>query len=390
MFLSIVIPVWNDEKYLNECLDSCLDQDLSKDDYEIICLDDGSTDRTPEILQEYADRYSNIHVITKQHGIQYGSGREIGLAVAKGDYIWFVDHDDVVAPRAADELKETVLKNADYDRIEFPCYKFFDSLTEEERSYMAQGRMRQNYQFPPLDWVVWSSIIKRSFLRDNNISPSIPCSKEAAAFWEMEELRVWGADYILIDTCKDHGVRTFRLNQRPLYHYRVHSRSSMMDTSPEAVEKRARMRYNMALYRGYRAWVQKQKYFAERDANGKASAETAEKMVLKIRDAVSFLSMQLGYQWKAGIKRFVEKDIFLSRKPEEYPITFRKYWKRLSTKEKLLPHLLAYYFSFQKTGAKLYWYFSWPFRFRNNNRLLRRHREEKLRKRMHTVGLPSE
>ena len=89
MFLSIVIPIWNDEKYLNECLDSCLNQELPRDEYEIICVDDGSTDRTPEILQDYADKYSNIRVITKQHGSQFGSGRMIGMAAAKGDYLWF-------------------------------------------------------------------------------------------------------------------------------------------------------------------------------------------------------------------------------------------------------------------------------------------------------------
>ena len=83
MFLSIIIPIWNDEKYLEECLDSCLEQDISKDDYEIICVDDGSTDRTPEILRDYAARYTNIHVITKQHGYAYGYGRNIGYEKAE-------------------------------------------------------------------------------------------------------------------------------------------------------------------------------------------------------------------------------------------------------------------------------------------------------------------
>jgi len=61
MFLSIVIPIYNDEKYIRECLNSCLNQDIPHDDYEIICVDDGSTDRTPEILQKYESQYDNIH-----------------------------------------------------------------------------------------------------------------------------------------------------------------------------------------------------------------------------------------------------------------------------------------------------------------------------------------
>ena len=120
MFLSIVIPIYNDEKFLNECLDSCLDQELSKDDYEIICVDDGSTDRTPEILNDYAARYPNIRLIFKQHGHEYGYGRNIGLEAAVGEFIWFVDHDDIVAHNALDELKQITENNPDYDRYAFP------------------------------------------------------------------------------------------------------------------------------------------------------------------------------------------------------------------------------------------------------------------------------
>ena len=389
MFLSIVIPVWNDEKYLNECLDSCLDQHLSKDEYEIICVDDGSTDRTPEILQDYAEHYPNIRILSKLHGWQYGSGRVIGYEASQGDYIWLVDHDDVVAPNAIDELKQAATEHPDFERIEFPCYKFYDALTEEERKLMKMEKLRQNFLFPPLDGYVWSSILKRSFLQENKILPSTHRRLEAAAFWETKTFPVWGGDWILIDKCKDYGARTFCLNRRPLYHYRVHSSSMTMVSSPEAIERRNEMRYNMALYRGYRAWVQKQKYLAERAENGSSSSEAAEKTVLKIRDAVNFLSMQSDDQWKAGIKRFAEKEIFLTKKPEEYPLTFRQYWKRLSKKEKLLPNVLAFYYSYTKRGAKLFWVLSWPLRFRKHNRLLSKVREKRVRKKVQTIGLTS-
>ena len=142
MFLSIVIPIWNDEAYLEECLDSCLDQALSKDEYEIVCVDDGSTDRTPEILRDYAARYPNVRIITKPHGTQYGYGRDIGLDAARGEYIWFVDHDDLVAPGAVDDLFEAARTHPDYERIMFPYYQFYHALTEEEKSLLETcGRM---------------------------------------------------------------------------------------------------------------------------------------------------------------------------------------------------------------------------------------------------------
>ena len=62
--LSIIIPVYNVERYLAECLDSCLEQDIPHDDYEIICVNDGSTDGSAEILERYAREHSNIRIIT--------------------------------------------------------------------------------------------------------------------------------------------------------------------------------------------------------------------------------------------------------------------------------------------------------------------------------------
>lgn len=382
MFLSIVIPVWNDEKYLNECLDSCLDQELSKDDYEIICVDDGSTDRTPEILREYAERYPNIKVITKQHGYQYGSGRNIGFAAAKGDYVWFVDHDDIVAPRAVDSLKEFAAQNSSCERIEFPCYKFIEPLTEEERALMRSGGLRHNFLYPPLDWFIWSGIIKTSFLREHKLVPSSARGGEAAAFWGMEDFPIWGGDWVFIDECKDHGVQTIHMRGRPLYHYRIHESSTTRDSSPEAEAARAQMRYNMVLYRAYRAWVIKQRYLAERTEHGSADPAIADKLVFKLKDAIAYLSRQSTVQWRAGVKQLRQKDIFLKRKPEEYTLTFRAYWKRLSKKEKLLPHLAAFYYAYSYFGAVLYGILSWPLRALDQNKYVNARKRKKLRERM--------
>lgn len=363
MFLSIVIPVWNDEKYLNECLDSCLDQKLPATDYEIICVDDGSTDNTPQILREYAERNPNVKVITKQHGSKYGSGRAIGMDAVNGEYVWFVDHDDFVAPGAVDDLRVIASGSPEYDRIQFPCYRFAEALTVEEKKRLLNGTLEQNFSFPPVEYYyIWSSIIKMDFLRRNDIRPNSARLIEAGKFWGIEDFRVWGGDWVFVDECYDKGVKTLSLTGKALYHYRVNRTSETNIDTAEAAEFRKRLRLNMALYRGHRAWIQKLKYLNERKINGKASAETADRLMEKLKDAVFFLSLQSSDQWNEGIKRFKAKDILLDKKPEEYSGSFRTYWKRLSKKEKLLPHVWAFYYCYTKRGVDAYTILSKLFR----------------------------
>lgn len=97
MFLSFIVPVYNTEKYLAECLDSLLEQDIPYEEYEIICVNDGSTDGSLDILRRYAEAHSNVIVVDKENG-GVASARNAGLDAACGDYIWFFDSDDIIHP----------------------------------------------------------------------------------------------------------------------------------------------------------------------------------------------------------------------------------------------------------------------------------------------------
>ena len=68
MFLSFIIPIYNAERYLSECLNSLLAQDLVADEYEIVCVNDGSKDGSLSVLRDFADRYPNIRIIDKENG----------------------------------------------------------------------------------------------------------------------------------------------------------------------------------------------------------------------------------------------------------------------------------------------------------------------------------
>ena len=89
--ISIIVPIYNVEQYLNQCLQSVCSQ--SYDNLEIILVDDGSSDRSPELCDEWAEKDSRIHVIHKQNG-GLSDARNTGISCAKGEYIAFVDSDD--------------------------------------------------------------------------------------------------------------------------------------------------------------------------------------------------------------------------------------------------------------------------------------------------------
>ena len=106
ILLSIIIPVYNTEKYLSECIQSCLNQNISSENYELILVDDGSTDNSIQIIKSFQKNYSNIVVLQKING-GVSSARNMGINNAKGEYMLFVDSDDMIAENS---LKKIVSK----------------------------------------------------------------------------------------------------------------------------------------------------------------------------------------------------------------------------------------------------------------------------------------
>ena len=104
MKISVIVAAYNAQEYLEECLGSILQQGIS--DYEIIVINDGSTDRTAEILDHYAAKYDQITVIHKENGGP-SSARNRGLDIAKGEYVAFLDADDKMANNALNLMYST-------------------------------------------------------------------------------------------------------------------------------------------------------------------------------------------------------------------------------------------------------------------------------------------
>jgi len=170
--VSILVPVYNVEKYLRECLDSLVKQTLQ--DIEIICINDGSTDSSLEILQDYQVKDSRIKIINKTNS-GYGASMNIGLNIASGEYIGIVESDDFIDCKMFEDLYEiATYNNADIVKSDFYFY-----TTSNKRARKA-GKIAKNkcgkpfnvkddYKILKIMPSIWSAIYKKDFLNMNNI-----------------------------------------------------------------------------------------------------------------------------------------------------------------------------------------------------------------------------
>lgn len=137
--ISVIIPVYNVEDYLSECLESISNQTFS--DIEIICVDDGSTDSSPDILKSYKNKDSRFKIVTqKNQGL--GKARNTGLKHAKGKYIYFIDSDDYLELNALEKL----YKNACDNQSDIVLFKF-QSVDDDKNIHKRKTEFRIDEEF---------------------------------------------------------------------------------------------------------------------------------------------------------------------------------------------------------------------------------------------------
>ena len=178
--VSIVVPVYNVQKYLRKCLDSIVNQTLK--DIEIICVDDGSTDESGEILDEYSARDNRIKVIHKENR-GYGHSMNVGFAAATGEYIGIVESDDYAELNMFEILYE-VAHNNDLDVVKSSFYYYYSYPKENNvkceivskimahRTFCPSSDFKSNFEmveFYNIKPTIWSAIYKRDFIRKNSI-----------------------------------------------------------------------------------------------------------------------------------------------------------------------------------------------------------------------------
>lgn len=130
MRLSIIIPVYNVEKYVAKCLDSVLDQGLDPNDHEIIVVNDGSPDGSLKIVERYAEKHDHIKIINKENG-GLSSARNCGMEHAIGKYIYFIDSDDFLIANSLNKIVDTC-EQYDLNVLTFLSQRFTSSSSIEE------------------------------------------------------------------------------------------------------------------------------------------------------------------------------------------------------------------------------------------------------------------
>ncbi len=171
--ISILVPVYNVEKYLRQCLDSIVSQTLK--DIEIIVINDGSKDTSPQIIAEYADKDNRIKVINKTNS-GYGHSMNMGLAAATGEYIGIVESDDWVDAEMFEELY-TLAKQNDVEVVKSNYYFYWSKPTEKNKLKKVLPEKDVGKVINPeieqgIFWcgpAIWSAIYRRDFLENNQI-----------------------------------------------------------------------------------------------------------------------------------------------------------------------------------------------------------------------------
>lgn len=176
MDLSIIVPVYNVEKYVRPCIESILRQGLDESRFEVIIVNDGSLDRSMEVIADIVKSHSNIYVINQENQ-SLSVARNVGIAVAKGEYILMPDSDDLLIENSLSPVLEKALESkadlvvADFVTVEDKDIPNFKGLTQKEFTVQEKtGQQLFLEDLNPWQCYVWRTLYRRQFILKNHIS----------------------------------------------------------------------------------------------------------------------------------------------------------------------------------------------------------------------------
>ena len=214
---SLILPVYNVEKFIGDCLDSLLDQDISRQEYEIICVNDGSSDQSSQEIKKYMACYSNIKLI-EQENTGVCAARNRGLEHAAGEYVWFIDPDDMIVSKCLGKIYK-YMKQEGADIFEFE-YK----ICAENDRFESKSVVFEIDGFNKLDasGSGWQYVCSLAYLKQNQI------------IWN--EKLSYGEDYLWAFQVKYRNHKSLYTNVA-LYVYRQRQGSAMHSVDSEKIKK---------------------------------------------------------------------------------------------------------------------------------------------------------
>lgn len=181
IILSIVIPIYNSEKFLEDCLSSVINMNINN--YEVICIDDGSVDNSIHILNKFKNKFSNFIIVKQKHqGLSVA--RNKGIEVARGEYLYFVDSDDLIESKFIEDALNMACKDM-LDVFLFSFENFCDDeiyekyktrILKKKRTFQVDGiidgknMLRNLFEKEEYYPMVWIQLTRREFLLENNLT----------------------------------------------------------------------------------------------------------------------------------------------------------------------------------------------------------------------------
>ncbi|GHU52165.1 hypothetical protein FACS1894132_01200 [Clostridia bacterium] len=189
-FISIIVPCYNVEYYLLSCLESLLNQD-DADDVEIICVNDCSTDRTGELLDYTAGRDGRLKVIHQEKNAGVSATRNTGIRSAQGEYILFVDSDDMLETNAISILRSKLKKHDDVNVLNFSASVFpaekendwFRDKFKKTGDFIAQTKFKDFFSRKEFNPHIWINLVKRECIEQKDIYFDEEMSLGEDTFW---------------------------------------------------------------------------------------------------------------------------------------------------------------------------------------------------------------
>jgi glycosyltransferase involved in cell wall biosynthesis len=235
MWLSYIIPLYNCGKYIAQCLDSILAQGLADDDYEVIVVNDGSTDNGQEIVAEYSRKYQQIHLIN-QSNAGVGAARNRGMDEAHGDYVYFVDADDWLYEGGMSQLKAQCKGPVMPDVVGFRHHsvdRYYKASSDRMlksalvvKVYTSQEYVRNQKTFR----TCWTALISRTVILKNELRFTAHIVSEDGIFMQR------------LIHIRDLNILETNLN---IYRYRIRLGSALCTVTKEHIKAQIRHRLDV-------------------------------------------------------------------------------------------------------------------------------------------------